>query len=210
MITSGMKAIAYFDISIFTMYKNCGIVLTAILERIIFKKKISKIGMSSLTVVLLASYIVNTKESSFNIVGCVWMVFNIIATTAYVLYLKMMVDKTTSKLDSVFFTEMLGIPILGTFTVAFDERPVEMGFTVTTLIVLSSICALATSFSTAWTLKTISSTTYCMLGASNKLLLSACAIFWFNEEKNVMKIVSLLFGITAGFVYSYDAALQKT
>ncbi|OQS54555.1 VRG4 [Ecytonucleospora hepatopenaei] len=213
MIISNMKAITYLDVSIYTLYKNCGIILTAAFEWILFKKKISKIGFVSLFFLLITSYTVNlkTKVTNVNIQlqGYIWIIFNILATTGYVISMKSFLELKGTKTESVFFTNFLSIPLLGGLSVALEKNNVEIGFSVAVLIVLSAIFALMTAFSTAWTLKTISTTTYSMLGASNKLLLSACAIFWFNEEKNVIKLLSLLIGILSGFVYSYDSALQK-
>lgn len=214
MIISNIKAISYLEISIYTIYKNCGIVVTAIAERIVFKKHVTRIGFVSFIVIIVSTYLANIgfrqKQNLIPVSGYLWMVFNILVTTAYVIYMKHLMHKNKTKLESVFFTNFITIPILGAFSVIKDERGIVFNTPIIVCIIASSILALLTAISTAWTLKIISSTTYSMLGASNKLLLSACAIFWFKESKNATKLFSLFLGIAAGFVYSYnDAFINK-
>ncbi|ORD95105.1 hypothetical protein ECANGB1_2777 [Enterospora canceri] len=210
MIVSNMKALYYFDVSLYTLYKNGSIILVALLEQYCFGRRISPIGYGAFVIMICSSW---TAEfgSRNSAVGYAWMATNIFATTAYVLHLKMLMDQNRSKIESVFYTNLLTIPILGILSSVLEREVKEshLRAPVLLLVAASSATALITAYSAAWTLKTLSSTAYSMLGASNKLCLSGAAIFWFNETRSPLKLLSLGIGVISGFVYSYDTSRQK-
>lgn len=206
MIFTNIKAMFYFPVTLFTLYKNLSILLMAFLELKFFNKKITLNGFISLFMIVLSSYAVNVSEKVVP-VGYFWMIANIISTTAYILYLKkMLVFDQVSRLESVFFTNLLSIPILGVLSFLFD--PVNFmtdSKMVWVFVVISSVCAFLTAFSTAWTLKTISSTALCVIGALNKLLLSVGGFTIFHEHAGFLKVLSLFTGLFASALYSYDS-----
>lgn len=206
MIFTNIKAVFYLPVTIFTLYKNLSILAMAFLESRLFGKKITRNGLISLILIVLSSCAVNITEKVV-LAGYLWMLANILATTAYILYLKkMLVLDGASRLESVFFTNLLSIPVLG--ALSFLRDPVDFMVdspAVWALIAVSSVCAFLTAFSTSWTLKTISSTALCMIGALNKLLLSMGGFAIFHESAGAIKIASLATGLFAGALYSYDS-----
>lgn len=206
MMFTNMKAIFYMPLSIFTLYKNCSVIIVAFLELHFFKKKITLIGYISFILMIISSVLGNKKET-FDFVGYIWMGSNIIVTSAYVIYLKkMMVVDSASKIESVFFTNLLSIPLLIILSKIFDTfEPVEINSYFVLGIVFSSVFAYLTSFTTSWAVKSLSSTTYTMIGALNKFLLSASGFFIFKEVADIRKILSLVVGISSGVVYSLDS-----
>ncbi|KAL6122835.1 hypothetical protein NUSPORA_00094 [Nucleospora cyclopteri] len=206
MIISNMKSIFYFDVSLYTLYKNTSIILVALLEFYFFKKPIKITGYFSFLLMIISSWTADLSNTK-NFYGCLWMLLNIFSTAAYVLYLKFIMINIGTRIESVLFTNMLSIPLLTICTFVFDDfqQKIAVSPIIIFCIILSSVFAFLTAFSTAWTLQIISSTAYCMLGALNKVLLSFFSIFYFNESKNVVKIVSIFIGILGGFFYSYDS-----
>lgn len=87
MMFTNMKAIFYMSLTIFTLYKNLAVIPVAILEYGFFNKKITLIGYISFFLMVLSSIFGNTKEAIVSI-GYLWMLANILATSAYIIYLK--------------------------------------------------------------------------------------------------------------------------
>lgn len=71
-----------------------------------------------------------------------------------------------------------------------------------TFVCLSAFTAYLTAFFTAWDIRKLSSTTYAMVGALNKLFLSASGFIIFDEIFDIKKLTSLLIGICSASVYS--------
>lgn len=206
MMFTNMKAVFYIPLTLFTLYKNCAIVLVALLEFKFFGKSITWINLLSFALMIVSSMFGNSVDKIEG-VGYAWMVANILATSVYVIYLKkLMVVDLSTRTESVFFTNLLSIPILLFMSLLFD--PVELISVDLKLaggILLSAVCAYLTSFSTAWSVRSLSSTSYTMLGALNKLFLSASGFIVFDEAFDYTKLISLLIGIASAAVYSLDS-----
>lgn len=205
MIFSGMKAVFYLPVSVFTLFKNLSIIPTAIIEHRLFVHRITPRAMIAFVVIAASSYTVQILDD-INITGYLWMLMNIVSTTAYMLYLKCIMDSNTAaKVDSVFFTNLLSLPLLALLSYTFDPLGfMTDNYVLWSLILLSSVCAFLTAFSTAWTLTAVSSTAVSVMGALNKLVLSAGSIIVFNEPTSILKLSSLFIGILAATLYSVD------
>ncbi|KAI4290921.1 GDP-mannose transporter [Pancytospora philotis] len=206
MIFTNMKAVYYFPITLFTLFKNLSMILMAFLEFKYFNKKISLCGYLSLVLIVLSSYSANTTEP-IQLQGYVWMAANILSTVGYIMFLrKIMVFDAASRVDSVFFTNLFGLPVLGVLSVSFDTPDFKFeDRTLWLLIAASSLCAFLTAYGTAWTLRVMSSTTLCMAGAVNKLMLSAGGFLIFQEKYSPLKVSSLAVGLLASVLYTYDS-----
>lgn len=210
MILSGSKSLYYLPISLYTLFKNSSIIIVALLEQVLFKRNLSALSYLSFTLMILSSYVGDSSDIVIGI-GYIWMLLNIISTTIYVLSLKMVVDMDSgAKTESVYYSNLISLPILATLSLLFDENGIgEFSGEVVVWIIISSACAFFTSFSTAWTLNILSSTTLSMLGALNKSLGSFAGIAILGEKKNLQKIFSLLLGSVASGIYSYDISFRR-
>lgn len=207
MMLTGMKAIYYFQPTVFTLYKNTSIIFTALAELYFFDRKITWIAILSF-VVMIASSLIGDTNKEVEFVGYVWMLANILSTTAFVIHLKklMAIDLSTRQ-ESVLFTNLLSVPYTIILSLLFDEFNFPpISFKLVLLILCSGITAYFTSFSTAWAMRVLSSTSYSMIGALNKLALSATGFMIFNEEYKQEKIISLFVGILASLIYSFDSS----
>lgn len=59
-------------------------------------------------------------------------------------------------------------------------------------MIASSIAAFAISYSTAWSVRVASSTTYSMVGALNKLPIAISGMLFFTAERKVVNLGNLL------------------
>lgn len=207
MILTGMKAIYYFMPTLFTLYKNIAIIVTAIAELYFFQRRITWIAVVSFIIMILSSLFGNTIDK-VEWAGYIWMAGNIFATTAYVLYLKkLMSSGLSTRTESVLFTNMLSVPPMLVLSLIFDDLIVPViSSKLIILIVASGFTAYFTSFSTAWSMKILSSTSYSMIGALNKLAFSVSGFILFDEQFEYKKLVSFLIGVLASLIYSLDNA----
>ncbi|CAD26161.1 GOLGI MEMBRANE PROTEIN [Encephalitozoon cuniculi GB-M1] len=210
MIFSGSKSLYYLPISLYTLFKNSSIIVVALLEQHLFKKRIGSLSCLSFILMIISSYAGNSSDVILN-VGYVWISVNVLSTTAYVLSLKIVVDMNNkAKTEAVYYSNLISLPILISLSMLFDEKdPGANGLKVFVWIFISSLCAFFTSFSTAWTLNVLSSTALSMLGALNKSLGSLAGILGLGESVNRQKIFSLLLGSLACAIYSYDISFKK-
>lgn len=210
MIFSGSKSLYYLPVSLYTLFKNSSIVVVALLEQALFKRRVGAVSYLSFILMAISSYVGDASDV-VPAAGYAWISVNVLSTTAYVLSLKVVVDADSkAKVESVYYSNLIAMPILGALAAVFDERDVGgAGVKVSVWILVSSVCAFFTSFSTAWTLNVLSSTALSMLGALNKSLGSFAGIFVLGEAINAQKVFSLLLGSLAGAMYSYDICFGR-
>lgn len=67
-------------------------------------------------------------------------------------------------------------------------------------IALSGTGAIMISYTTAWCIRTTSSTTYSMVGALNKLPLALSGMFFFGDPVTVFSTSGIGIGFGAGYV----------
>lgn len=209
MIFSGSKSLYYLPISLYTLFKNSSIIIVALFEQALFRKKIGSFSYLSFVLMVLSSYVGNFSDAILD-VGYIWMLLNIISTTIYILSLKVVVDKDNkAKTESVYYSSLISLPIIIALSVLFDENDIKgINVELGVWIFISSFCAFFTSFSTAWTLNVLSSTALSMLGALNKSFGSFAGIVILGERNSRQKVFSLLLGSLAGAIYSYDICFK--
>lgn len=79
-------------------------------------------------------------------------------------------------------------------------------------IFASSFTAFAISYSTAWSMRVSTSTSYSMVGALNKLPIALSGMIFFSKERalvNVWSIFSVILGFSSGLVYSVSQLREK-
>lgn len=209
MIISNIKSIYYFDITLYTLHKNCTIIIVALLERLLFKKSICPNDYIIFAGLILSSLSADMSKL-YNIFGWMWMIINMVSTTCYILLLKYITIETNSIVKTVFFNNLFSTPLLLYCSFMLDNYNVKINLNINIylLIVFSSILALVTALSSLWIIKVLSATIYCVIGASNKLVLSIISILWFNESRPPIKLFCIIIGIFCSFIYSYKSIME--
>jgi GDP-mannose transporter len=80
-------------------------------------------------------------------------------------------------------------------------------------IVASSFTAFAISYSTAWSMRVSTSTSYSMVGALNKLPIALSGMIFFKKERamvNLWTVLSVILGFASGLVYSVSQMAGKS
>lgn len=225
MIYTGSKTLQHLTVAMFTVFKNLTIIAVALGEEKIFGSKITGLMWVSFVMMVLGSMLGGFNDLTFNAKGYFWMALNSASNAAYLLYMKSAIKSIGfDDFDSVFYNNVLSLPILLTLSLVFEDWPTfvrQCVFENGTLensklalgIVLSGFAGFFISFTTAWCLRVAPSTTYSMVGALNKLPVALSGLLFFPEERKALNtgyIGSIVIAFSAGLVYSYSQVLKKS
>jgi GDP-mannose transporter len=153
------------------------------------------------------------------------MVINCAVSAGYILYMRIVIRKVEfADFDSVYYNNTLATPVMailslltenwaefasdyfGTGPLVAERNALFLG------MLASSIAAFAISYSTAWSVRVASSTTYSMVGALNKLPVAASGIIFFAADRkaaNIGNVMSIMVAFISGIVYSIASIRQK-
>lgn len=210
MIFTGTKTLQHLPISLFTLFKNGSIIFVSLIEFYIFSRTISSLEFISFILMILSSYI-GDISGHVQAVGYIWTLANILSTTIYVISLRYVIKyKNSSTAESIFFPNMIAIPMIGLLSFIFEHQyPPFRDSKLMSFIVLSSISALLTSLSTSYVLKYLSSTTFSMIGAFNKILMGFSGLVFLSESLSHLKLFSLLLGSFSTLLYVNSLRYKK-
>jgi len=152
-------------------------------------------------------------------VGYVWMMINCLTTAGYVLSMRKRIKLTGFKdWDTMFYNNLLSIPVLVVFSFIVEDWgseslsknfPSDTRHILLFAITFSGAAAVGISYTTAWCVRTTSSTTYSMVGALNKLPIALSGIIFFGDVASVGSISAIAVGFIAGLVYALAKNNQK-
>ncbi|KAF6057964.1 UDP-galactose transporter family protein [Candida parapsilosis] len=223
-----IKALQYLSIPVYTIFKNLTIILIAYGEVIWFGGKVTTMALSSFLLMVFSSVIayygdkgeVKTVDDQFALyLGYFWMFTNCFASAAFVLIMRKRIKLTNFKdFDTMYYNNLLSIPILLVFTFLFENwtpENLEKNFPadnrVATIVamVLSGASSVGISYCSAWCVRVTSSTTYSMVGALNKLPIALSGLIFFNAAVNFWSVSSIFVGFVAGLVYAVAKQKQQ-
>jgi len=144
--------------------------------------------------------------------GYMWMLVNCCVTATYVLTMRKRIKSTGFKdWDSMFYNNLLSIPVLALFSFLVEDWgsdnlnrnfPADSRNLLLSAIAFSGAAAVFISFTTAWCIRTTSSTTYSMVGALNKLPVAASGMIFFGDLVTLGSVSAVGLGFLAGVVYA--------
>jgi len=118
----------------------------------------------------------------------------------------------------MFYNNLLSIPVLAVFSIILEDWgtenltrnfPPETRNFLLTAIIFSGAAAVGISYTTAWCVRTTSSTTYSMVGALNKLPVAASGMLFFGDLVTFGSVSAVGMGFFAGLVYAVAKNNQK-
>ncbi|EOB13911.1 GDP-mannose transporter [Nosema bombycis CQ1] len=186
--------------------RSGSIIIVALIEYLVFSRPVSKLECFSVLLMILSSYIGDTSDN-IQLMGYIWTAINIVSTTTYVVSLRYVINnKKSLTAEAIFYPNLLAIPLIGLLSFSFEDHTYS---NVNLFIFMSSICAFLTAFTTSLVLKHLSSTTFSMIGAFNKILMSFSGLIFLNENYNLLKVSSLLLGSLSTLIYIISIRRKK-
>lgn len=227
MIYTASKAMQFLSIPVFTIFKNVTIILIAYGEVLWFGGKVTPMALLSFSLIVLSSVVAAWADisnasadaaSSLNI-GYLWMFANCISNAGFVLFLRKRIKYFNfTDLDTMFYNNLLSIPVLLVGSVVFEDWsaenvvknfPVDTRHVVIGFMVLSGLFSLGISYTSGWCVRVTSSTTYSMVGALNKLPVALSGLLFFDTPVTVSSVSAIFLGFLAGIVYSVAKIKQQ-
>lgn len=236
MIYTASKAMQFLSIPVFTIFKNVTIILIAYGEVIWFGGSVTPMTLFSFMIIVLSSVVaawsdisiaksaaaelgeVASAYSSLN-VGYFWMFCNCMSNAGFVLVLRKRIKLTNfSDLDTMFYNNLLSIPVLLVGSLIFEDWssenvarnfPVDSRNAVFALMVLSGLFSLGISYTSGWCVRVTSSTTYSMVGALNKLPVALSGLIFFDTPVTFYSVTAIFLGFVSGIVYAVAKVLQQ-
>ncbi|PPQ65878.1 hypothetical protein CVT24_011209 [Panaeolus cyanescens] len=245
-IYTGSKSLQHLSIPVYTIFKNLTIILIAYGEVIWFGGKVTALTFVSFIFMVVSSVIAAWSDVSSALsgslpavstgvslsalqtlagavrslhVGYFWMLTNCLTNAAYVLAMRKKIKSIGfSDWDSMFYNNLLSIPVLAVFSIVVENWgsenlsrnfPPETRNFLLTAIAFSGAAAVGISYTTAWCIRVTSSTTYSMVGALNKLPVAASGLIFFGDPVTVGSVSSIGVGFFAGLVYAVAKNNQK-
>ncbi|KAH7913062.1 hypothetical protein BJ138DRAFT_1134343 [Hygrophoropsis aurantiaca] len=246
-IYTGSKSLQYLSIPVYTIFKNLTIILIAYGEVMWFNGRITGLTMVSFIFMVLSSVLAayadvnNTGDIAEGVppasvamgigselvsdvihrlnVGYFWMFLNCLSSAGYVLLMRKRIKITGfSDWDSMFYNNLLSIPVLFLFSIVVEDWgsenlirnfPEDTRHVLLSAIAFSGAAAVGISYTTAWCVRTTSSTTYSMVGALNKLPVAASGLLFFGDAVTFGSVSAIGVGFFAGVVYAVAKSNQK-
>ncbi|CAI5756682.1 unnamed protein product [Candida verbasci] len=228
MIYTSSKALQYLSIPVYTIFKNLTIILIAYGEVIWFGGKVTTMALSSFLLMVLSSVIAyygdnaaaKSSDDLFSLyLGYFWMFTNCFASAAFVLIMRKRIKLTNFKdFDTMYYNNLLSIPILLLFTFLFEDWssenilknfPADNRAVTIAAMILSGASSVGISYCSAWCVRVTSSTTYSMVGALNKLPIALSGLIFFDAAVNFWSVSSIFVGFIAGLVYAVAKQKQQ-
>jgi GDP-mannose transporter len=246
-IYTGSKSLQYLSIPLYTIFKNLTIILIAYGEVIWFNGRVTGLTMVAFLLMVLSSILaawtdvngitdvsselppasaavgiglelVSSVVERLNI-GYVWMLLNCLTSGAYVLLMRKRIKLTGfSDWDSMFYNNLLSVPVLVVFSIILEDWgsenlvrnfPEETRNVLLFAIAFSGAAAVGISYTTAWCVRVTSSTTYSMVGALNKLPIAASGMLFFGDIATFGSVSAIGVGFLAGVIYAIAKNNQK-
>lgn len=227
MIYTASKAMQFLSIPVFTIFKNVTIILIAYGEVLWFGGKVTPMALLSFMLIVLSSVVAawaditsspQTETGGLN-VGYFWMFANCLSNAGFVLFLRKRIKLFNfTDLDTMFYNNLLSIPVLIVGSVIFEDWspenvlknfPVDTRHVVIGFMVLSGLFSLGISYTSGWCVRVTSSTTYSMVGALNKLPVALSGLVFFDTPVTFSNVGAIFLGFLAGVVYSVAKVKQQ-
>ncbi|KAF9078065.1 hypothetical protein BDP27DRAFT_1310710 [Rhodocollybia butyracea] len=245
-IYTGSKSLQFLSIPVYTIFKNLTIILIAYGEVIWFGGRVTGLTFVSFVFMVLSSVIAAWSDISSAMndvipnagmgsgigtlhdvtgvvqrlnIGYFWMFLNCLTSATYVLTMRKRIKATGfSDWDSMFYSNLLSIPVLAIFSIILEDWgtenlnrnfPAETRTFLLMAIAFSGAAAVGISYTTAWCVRVTSSTTYSMVGALNKLPVAASGMLFFGDAVTFGSVSAIGVGFFAGLLYAVAKNNQK-
>ena len=233
MIYTGSKALQFLSIPVYTIFKNLTIIIIAYGEVLWFGGSVTPMILFSFGLIVLSSVVAawadiqaatqlaSSATSALPMLntGYAWMLANCFCNASFVLGLRKRIKLTNFKdFDTVFYNNLLSIPIQLLCSLFFEDwtsSNLERNFPtgsrdrIIFAMVVSGLCSVLISYTSAWCVRVTSSTTYSMTGALNKLPLALSGLIFFDAPVTVGSVSAIALGFVSGLAYTL-AKIRQT
>ena len=217
MLFTGSASLHGLPLSVVTIFKNTTNIIIAGGDYMFFSTTTNALGMFSFVLTLVSTIYTASDDfsSGERAEGYAYMVLNCISTASYVLYLRYALKSTQlSKLKATYYNNLLSLPLIFIILIANGDLSHQLGheafqnFKFLLTLLGTGLGGMFLSLSSMWCIRETSATTYCVVGAANKVVLVGLGMLLFAKgEMHMMtgrKLMFIAVGIASGMLYGYS------
>lgn len=210
MLFTSMMSLGTMSVASQTIIKNLAIILTALGDKILYRKRQNKAVYGAFLLMLLGSYLGAKGDQWVTPTGLFWTFMNIFFTVAYTLYMKKVlaaVGASAGRYGPVLYNNLLSLPFF--ILLGYDEIPrfhaaVKRASVGTIfLLLLSTVISSAMTYAVFWCMSVTSPTTFSVFGALNKVPIAIIGIVVFQQYPTATGYVGICLALSAGLLYTY-------
>lgn len=215
MLLSNTYALRYMSIPMVTVIKSLSTALTGVGDYVFFGQRMSSGILTAVAIMVVSSVVAGFNDLTFNLYGYTWALINCVSSTAYVLYMKLVLKNTgVSEFAAVLLNNFIALPMLLPFIIYGDQLYPALEYlhraTVSfwLLFIVNGLSGFLLSLSSFWCVKTTSPTTYSMVGSLNKIPLTLIGWLLFSAPMTSLGVASVSTGLAGGILYTLAKARQ--
>ena len=210
MLVTGSGSLHGLPIQLVTVFKNTTNVIIAIGDWLFFGNVTSSMGAVSFILTMIAT-LYSAKEDfehHHRMTGYLFMTVNCLTTAGYVLYLRYAIKKTGfTRFEAAYYNNILSVPVLliilcanGNPIAPFQHKAFSH-LLFNFFVLCTGAMGVILSISAMWCIEKTSATTYCVVGAGNKVILAILGVVFFHGKVTGKTWFFIFVGIAAGLLY---------
>lgn len=211
-IFTNARALRYISLPILTVIKSLAPMGVALVERVLFKERVSKGAYMAMALILCGNAVTVIHDMEFHLVGYSWAALNIVMNVSYVISLRYCLSDRFSSGEKTLHSNVIACGLIFPLAWINGEIPdffIEFGKTslrFRSLFLLSCLLAAGIGASVFWVIATSSGSTLSFVGATNKILVVVLGAIFFGAKLSGPGWIGVGVGTFAGFLFAFEKA----
>ena len=208
-LLSGSWSLKLLSVPMVTVLKNAAVIGTTAGDALVHGKRVPTSTWAAVVLLLLGAVIGGRHSLAFSVSGVVWMSVFTISSAVYVVYMRVVMDRTgLSKLGMLYFNNLLSLPVLLLMVMLVDLPDVlyvdlpEPRSTFFATWILSGSLGFLLSLNSFWLISATSPTTYSIVGALKKIAQTAISMALFTPRPGEDDPLAIVVGLSGGVLYA--------
>lgn len=210
------RALRHLSLPILSVLKSLAPMGIALIERILFREKISRPVALSMVMIIFSNVVALMNRPEASLIGYFWAIFNVIVNIAHVLSLRTCLSAQFSPVEKTIHANMLASVFMIPFAVANREvlpffiHLMHAPWLFRIVFGLSCILAAAIGASIFWLIQLTSGSTLSFVGACNKFPVVVFGALLFHVRITPVGWMSVFVGVLAGIIFALAKAFEKS
>lgn len=214
-IFTNARALRYISIPVLTVVKSLAPICVALVERLLFKEKVSRGTYSAMALIVCGNVVTVSRDVHMESLGYFWAILNVAMNVCYVVSLRYFLSDCFTSGEKTLHSNLLAATMIAPAAIAAGEWPnffEEIGETTMKfkiLFLMSCVLAAGIGASVFWVIHTTSGSTLSFIGAANKVIVVVFGALLFETKISRAGWIGVVMGTLASFVFAAAKAHAK-